>query len=110
VFGCPIFQTIGRKQNYNVTETQEGPKIPQKFTSDFYLVSNRQPIRESYSENSQKAHRKRGLLNASQSGFHVRRGTKLQCMKLAKHATLNLNNNMSTAAVFLDIENAFATT
>jgi hypothetical protein len=28
-------------------------------------------------------------------------------MRLADHITINVNNNMSTAAVFLDIEKAF---
>jgi hypothetical protein len=36
--------------------------------------------------------------------------TTLQCMRLTDHVTLNFNNNMSTAAVFLDIEKAFDTT
>jgi hypothetical protein len=31
-------------------------------------------------------------------------------MRLVDHVTLNFNNNMSTAAVFLDIEKAFDTT
>jgi hypothetical protein len=31
-------------------------------------------------------------------------------MRLADHVTLNFNNNMSTAAVFLDIEKTFDTT
>jgi hypothetical protein len=30
-------------------------------------------------------------------------------MRLADHVTLNFNNNMQTAAVFLDIEKAFVT-
>jgi hypothetical protein len=34
----------------------------------------------------------------------------LQCMMLADHVTLNFNNGMSTAAVFLDIEKTFDTT
>jgi hypothetical protein len=34
----------------------------------------------------------------------------LQCMRLVDHVTLNFSNNMSTAAVFLDIERAFDTT
>jgi hypothetical protein len=25
-FGCPIFQSLGRKQNYNVAETENGQK------------------------------------------------------------------------------------
>jgi hypothetical protein len=52
----------------------------------------------------------RGLLNASQFDFRARHSTTLQCMRLADHVTLNFNNKMSTAAVFLDIEKAFDTT
>jgi hypothetical protein len=52
----------------------------------------------------------RNLLNASQFRFHARHSTTLQSMRLADHVTLNFNNNMSTDAVFLDIEKAFDTT
>jgi hypothetical protein len=31
----------------------------------------------------------------------------LQCIRLMHHVTLNFNNNMSTAAEFLDIETSF---
>jgi hypothetical protein len=51
----------------------------------------------------------RGLLNASQFGFRAPHSTTLQCMRLTDHVTLNFNN-MSMAAVFLDIEKAFDTT
>jgi hypothetical protein len=47
----------------------------------------------------------RSLLNA----FRVRHSTTLQCMRLTNQ-TLNFNNNMSTTAVFLDIETASDTT
>jgi hypothetical protein len=47
------------------------------------------------------------FLSASQFGFHADHSTALQYMRLADHATLNFNNNMLTAAVFLDIEKAF---
>jgi hypothetical protein len=33
-----------------------------------------------------------------------------QCMRLTDHVTLNFNNKISTANVFLDIEKAFDTT
>jgi hypothetical protein len=46
----------------------------------------------------------RGLLNASQFGFHACHSMTLQCMRLVDHVTLNFHNNMSMAAVFLDIE------
>jgi hypothetical protein len=36
-----------------------------------------------------------------------RHSTTLQCMRLTDHVSLNCNNNMSTAAVLLDIETAF---
>jgi hypothetical protein len=55
-------------------------------------------------------HRQRNLLNASQFGFRARHSTTLQCMRLMDHVTLNFNNNMSTAAVFLDTEKFFDTT
>jgi hypothetical protein len=50
------------------------------------------------------------LLIASQFGFRARHSTILQCMRLANYVTLHFNNNMSTAAVFLDIEKVFDTT
>ena len=50
------------------------------------------------------------LLNASQFRFRASHSTTLQCMRLTDHVTLNFNNNLSTAAVFLDIEKAFDTT
>jgi hypothetical protein len=50
------------------------------------------------------------LLNASQFGFRAHHSTTLQFMRLTDHVSLNFNNNMSTAAVFLDIEKAFHTT
>jgi hypothetical protein len=52
----------------------------------------------------------RGLLNASEFGFRARHSTTLQCMRLTDYVTLNLRNNVSTAAVLLDIEQAFDTT
>jgi hypothetical protein len=52
----------------------------------------------------------RNLLNSSQFGFRADHSTTLQYMRLADHVTLNFNNNMSMAAVFLNIEKAFDTT
>jgi retron-type reverse transcriptase len=43
-------------------------------------------------------------------GFCAGHTTTLQLMRLTDHVTLNFNNRMSTAAVFLDIEKAFDTT
>jgi hypothetical protein len=52
----------------------------------------------------------RGLLNASQFGFRARHSMALQCMRLTDHVTLNFDNKMSTAAMFLDTEKAIDTT
>jgi hypothetical protein len=52
----------------------------------------------------------RGLLNASHFGLHTCHSMTIQCMRLMDHIILNLNNDMSTAAVFLDNEKAFDTT
>jgi hypothetical protein len=48
----------------------------------------------------------RGLYNAGQFGFRARHTTTRQSMRLTDRVTLNFNNNMSTAAVFLDNEKA----
>jgi hypothetical protein len=56
----------------------------------------------------QKHTNEKNLLNANHFGFHALHSTTLQCMSLTDHVTLNFNNNLSTAAVFLDIEKAFA--
>jgi hypothetical protein len=58
----------------------------------------------------QKHIREKHLLNASQFGFRARHSTTMQCMSVADHVTLNVNNKTSTAAVFLDIEKAFDST
>jgi hypothetical protein len=36
--------------------------------------------------------------------FRARHSVTLQCMRLTDHVTLNITTNMSTAAIFLDIE------
>jgi hypothetical protein len=50
-----------------------------------------------------------GLLNVSPLGFHAHNTMTHQCKRLID-VTLNFNNNISTTAVFLDIEKAFDTT
>jgi hypothetical protein len=58
----------------------------------------------------QEFHLTLGLLNAGQFGFRARHSMTLQCMRLTDHVTLNFNNKMSMAAVFLGIEKACDTT
>jgi hypothetical protein len=45
-----------------------------------------------------------GLLNASQFGFRALHSTALQCMRITDYIASNFSNNMSKAALFLDIE------
>jgi hypothetical protein len=78
--------------------------------SDQPLVHYGQTIWGADLRTIQKYIEKRNLLNASQFGFQAAHSTTLQCMRLADHATLNFNNNMSTAAVVLDFKKAFNTT
>jgi hypothetical protein len=58
----------------------------------------------------QRHFEERGMLKASQFGFHACRSTTLQCMRLTTHITLNFNSNMLMAIVFLDIEKAVDST
>jgi hypothetical protein len=48
----------------------------------------------------------KGSLNANQFAIHASHSMTLQCMRLTDHVTLNSNNKLSMAAVFLDIERA----
>jgi hypothetical protein len=58
----------------------------------------------------QKHTKEINLLNTSQFGFQADHSMTLHCMGLADHVTLNFSNDMSMAAVFLDIMKAFGTT
>jgi superoxide dismutase len=51
----------------------------------------------------------KNLLNASQFGFHANHSIALQCMRPKDHVSLNFNNKMPTAVVFLNIDKAFDT-
>jgi hypothetical protein len=76
----------------------------------FNLLSTTGKLFEKVSLKIAKRHtNEKGLLNAGQYGFRECHSTTLQCMRLTDHVTLSINN-MSTAAVFLDIEKAFDTT
>jgi hypothetical protein len=83
------------------------PKFSQNLLPNI-LLSTRGKLFEKVVLNIVQKHvEKRGLLNTSQFGFHACHSTALQCMKLMDHVTLNFNNKMSTAALFLDIKKAF---
>jgi hypothetical protein len=86
------------------------PKFPQNLRPISLLLSTGKVFEKFILEIVKRHLGENKLLNASQFGFRARHSTTLQCMRLADHVTLNFNNNMSTAAVFLDIEKAFDTT
>jgi hypothetical protein len=85
------------------------PKFPQNLRPISLLFTTGKLFEKVILQLVQKHIEERGLLNASQFGFRARHSTTLQCMRLTDHVTLNFNNKMSTAAVFLDIEKAFDT-
>jgi hypothetical protein len=85
------------------------PKFPENLRS-ISLLSTTGKLFEKLTLKTIHRHiAERNLLNASQFGFRARHSTTLQCMRLTDHVSLNFNNNMSTAAVFFDIEKAFDT-
>jgi hypothetical protein len=86
------------------------PKFPQNLRPISLLPSTGKVFEQVILEIVKRHIGENNLLNASQFGFRASHSTTLQCMRLADHVTLNFNSNMSTAAVFLDIEKAFDTT
>jgi hypothetical protein len=85
------------------------PKFSQNLLPISHLSTTGQQLRKVVVKIVQKQIEYSGLLNASLFGFCVRHSTTLQYMKFTDHVTLNFNNNMYTAAVFLDIEKVFGT-
>jgi hypothetical protein len=86
------------------------PKLPQNLRPINLLSSTGKVFEKAILEIVQRPIGELNSLNASQFDFCAHHSTTLQCMRLADHLTLHFNNNMSTAAVFLDIEKALDTT
>jgi hypothetical protein len=86
------------------------PKFPQNLRPISLLSITGKLFEKVILKIIQRNLEERDLLNARQFGFRARHSTTLQCMRLTDHVTLNFNNNMCTAAVFLDIEKSFDTT
>jgi hypothetical protein len=88
----------------------KNPKFPKKLRPINLLSTTGKLFEKLIPKIIHRHIEEKNLLNASQFGFRARHSTTLQCMRLTDHVSLNFNNNMSTAAVFLDIEKAFDTT
>jgi hypothetical protein len=92
-----------------LSKPSKDPKFPQNLRP-ISLLSTTGKLFEKVIQNRVQRHLDtNNLLNASQFGFRARHSTTLHCMRLTDHVTLHFKNNMSTAAVFLDIEKAFHT-
>jgi hypothetical protein len=86
------------------------PKFPQNLWLISLLSTTSKLFKKVILKTVQKHVEKNNSLKACQFGFHACHSTMFQCMKLMDHVTLNFNNNISTAVVFLDTEKAFDTT
>jgi hypothetical protein len=87
----------------------KNPKFPQILRPISLLSTTGKLFEKVILQLVQQHIEEKGLHNASQFGFRARHSKTLQCMRLTDYVTINLNNNMSTAAMFLDIEKAFYT-
>jgi hypothetical protein len=83
------------------------PKFPQNLWLISLLFTAGKLFEKVILKIFQRHDEERGLLNASQFGFHAHHSTTLHYMRFTDHVTLNFSNNI--AAVFLDIEKAFDT-
>jgi len=103
------FPETWKVANITLPKPGNGPKFPQNLRPISLLSTTGKLLEKVIYNIIQTNTSERNLLNASQFGFRARHSTALQCMRLTDHVTLNFNN-LSTAAVFLDIEKAFDTT
>jgi hypothetical protein len=94
-------------KNHNSAKPDKDLKFPQNLRLISLLSTTGTLFEKLISRTIQKHTEERNLINSSQFGFRADHRTTLQCMRLADHINLKFNNNMSTAAVFFDIEKAF---
>jgi hypothetical protein len=86
------------------------PKFPQNLRPISFLSTTGKLLGKVILKDLQKHIDERGLLNASRFGFSARHSMTLHCKRPTDHVTVNFNNKICTAAVFLSIEKAFYTT
>jgi hypothetical protein len=85
------------------------PRFPQNLCPISLLSTAGKLFEKVFLKIFQRHTEERGLHIASQIGFRAHHSVTFQCMRLTEHVTLNFNNNMSTAVLFLNIEEAFDT-
>jgi hypothetical protein len=90
-------------------KTGKDPKLAQNLGPTSLLLTTGKLFDKVILKRVQRHIEDKGLLNERQFGFRARHNTTLQCMMLTDQVTLNFNNKISTAVVFLDIEKAFDT-
>jgi hypothetical protein len=90
-------------------KSSKDPKFSQNLHQIILLSTTGKLFENVILQIVQRYNEEKGLLNESQFGFRARVSRTLQYMRLTDQ-TLNVNNNMSTAAVFLDIDKTFDTT
>jgi hypothetical protein len=95
----PFSKALEGSKSYNITETQEGPNLPQNLHLISLFPKTGKVFNKVTLKIVQKHSEERGLLNRSQFDFCAHHSMTLQCMGLIDHVTLNFN--MSMAAVFL---------
>jgi hypothetical protein len=90
-----------------VPKPGKDPKFPQNLRPISLLSAIGKLFEEVILKIVQRHIEERDLLNASQFGFLARHSTTFQYMRVTDHVTLNFNNNISTTAVFLNVEKTF---
>jgi hypothetical protein len=87
-----------------VPKTDKDPKFPQNLWLISLLPTTGKLFEKVILQLLKNHTEDKGLLNASQFGFRAHHSTTLQLLRLTDHVTLNFNNAMSTAAVFLTLK------
>jgi hypothetical protein len=105
----PFSILLERRKIKTLPKTGKNPKSAQNSRPNSLLSKIGKLFEEVILKTVQKHTGERGLLNARQSSFRARHSMTLQRMRLTD-VTLNFNNKMSTAAVFLVIEKVIDTT
>jgi hypothetical protein len=88
----------------------QNPEFSQNLRPISLLSTNGKLFEKAILRIVQRHSEENNILNLCQFCFHACHSMTLQCMRLMDHMTLNCNNNISAAAVFLDIKKAFNTT